>query len=138
MEGEMISGAPRVVVNGGDQGRKVWKFLFIAQEADEFNSAEFTVSVDVAIQQVCFEHAPPLFGDGGAHAQTGHTGQRAIGQAMCAHNINSIAQRTGFGDVMVQRAITDAAANFLTVYDSASDAIGVPQQALRTLKVALS
>lgn len=76
MEGEMISGAPRVVINGGNQCRKVWKFFFVPQEAEKFNRTEFTVCVDLAVQQMGFQHASALLSNGWAYTQAGHAWQR--------------------------------------------------------------
>src|SRR5690606_17731402 len=101
MEGEMISGAPRIVVNRGDQGGKVWKFLFVAQEAQEFDRTEFTVSVDIAVQEVRFEDAPPLLGDGGSDSQAGHAGQWPVGEAMNAHHVDAVADGAVFRNPVI-------------------------------------
>src|SRR5690606_564885 len=136
MEGEMISGAPRVVVDGGDQSGKVWKMLFVPQEADELDSAQFTVSVDIAVQQVCLKHPTALLRDGGAYPEAGYAGQWRLRQAVHFHDVHSVAQGAGFGDAVIKCAIADAAANFLPMADMPADAIGVAQQATYAFKVA--
>src|SRR5690606_41658340 len=95
MEREMISGAPRVVVDGGDQGGKVRKFFFVAQEAHELDSAEFTVSVEVTVQQVCLKHTTSLVGDGRAYAQAGDAGQGLRCQTVDANDVRSEERRVG-------------------------------------------
>src|SRR5690606_222235 len=138
MEGEMISGAPRVVINGGDQCRKVRKLFFVPQEADEFNSAEFTVCVDVTVQQMGFKHAAPKLSDGRAHPQTRHAGQRGVSKSMSAHNVDAITQRAHIRYEVIQSSITNTAPNFLPVAHMAADPVGVPKQAFGAFQIALS
>src|SRR5690554_1826009 len=113
MEGEMISGAPRVVIYRCDQCGKVRKFFFVPQEADEFYRAEFTVCVDIAVQQVRFQYTTPPLRDGGTHPQTGDPRQRAVrAQAMYPHDIYAVAQGTVVRYPVIQGTVTDAATQF--------------------------
>src|SRR5690606_269705 len=135
MEGEMISGAPRVFIYRGDQCGKVRKFFFVPQEADEFNRAEFTVCVDVAVQQVGFQHTAALLCDSWSHSQAGHSGQGSIRvQAVDSHDIHPIAQGTVVRYTMVQSSITNTASDLLPMANMAGNAVSATQQRLRAVK----
>src|SRR5690606_4864558 len=136
MESEMISGTPRVVVDGGDQGGKVGKLFFVAQEAHEFDSSEFTVSVNVTVEQVCFEHPAAGVGDRGAHAQTGHTGQGLVVQTVHLDDVDTVAQCKALRHQLVQCAIAYAAPQLLTMTYVMGQAKGIAEQRVGALEVA--
>src|SRR5690606_36878168 len=103
MEGKIVASALRIVLDGCDQGRKVRKFFFVPQVLKELNSRQFTVWVDLAIEQMHFEHEPTGLCHGGPHAQAGYAGQWIGSLAVRANDVNARSQRALLRCMNVQR-----------------------------------
>ena len=60
MNGKIGARVSRVFGDGGSQGREIGKFFFVPQLVQEFDSHEFTVSIDGLVEQVGLQQHPAV------------------------------------------------------------------------------
>jgi hypothetical protein len=62
-------------MHGGSQGWEIRKLLFIAKMFEKLNANEFTVRVNIDIEQMGLEQDAAIVFDRGSHAKTGNPRQ---------------------------------------------------------------
>lgn len=62
-------------VHGGGKCRQIRKLFFVPQVLQEFDAHEFTVSVDIGIEDVGLKQDSAVVFDGRANAKAGNTGE---------------------------------------------------------------
>ena len=81
MNGKIGARVSRVFGDGGSQGREIGKFFFVPQLVQEFDSHEFTVSIDGLVEQVASSSTRPWSSTVGRTPRLATAG-RAVAQAV--------------------------------------------------------
>jgi hypothetical protein len=62
-------------VHGGGKSRQIGKFFFVPQVLQEFDAHEFTVSVNIGVEDVCLKQDSAVVFDSRAHAKASNSGK---------------------------------------------------------------
>src|SRR5690606_32929608 len=97
---------------------------------------EFTVCIDMPVQQVDLEHDASRIGNRGPDPQAGHAVQGMVCQAVRADEINTRSRGATGRNANVQGGIAQTATQLLAVNHVAADSESVSQAPFGTLQVA--